>query len=337
MRKIVSGLLLALFSISVSVLLIEFLLGYLHKREMVLLEDTRGGNIFCTRPSPSEKLIYERIPGKCGANQQGYRDYEYALEKGEGIYRIVVIGDSIADGHGLPLEKSFTKILERDLNNDLERKDLTFEVISLALGGYSTVQELAVLEHQAFDYAPDLIVWSYVLNDPAHPVYRGASGQVGKYHYKPTYHILHFVEDKLFKIKEKFKARHCDREYHALLHCAYRDEIEENIDTIARLASENAVPVVFLIHPIIEENGDYASYPLFSEHEDLSSIAAAAGLAPLDLLTPFSEYTPAQLSLPNESWYDIWHPNELGHQIVAASLAHYIEQHIVPSAQALQN
>ena len=66
-----------------------------------------------------------------------------------------------------------------------------------------------------------------------------------------------------------------------------------------------------------------------SEHVDLSSIADSAGLSVLDLLIPFSEYLPEQLSLPNDSWYDIWHPNELGHQIVAETLAQYIEKNLI--------
>ena len=259
MKGLISGVLMTFFSVSVSLLLIEGLLVYLHQKELVILEETRGGNIFCTRASLAEELIYERIPGTCGANLKGYRDYNYSIEKDEGGYRIVVIGDSIADGHGLPMDKSFPKVLEKDLNRDVNRAGSTFEVISLALNGYSTAQELFVLENRAFHYQPNLIVWSYVLNDPAHPVYRGASGQVGKYHYTPNYHIVHFVQDKWFKIREKWKARRCRQEYHAILHCAYRDEIVANINSIATIARQHSVPVIFLIHPILEENGNYAS------------------------------------------------------------------------------
>ena len=52
--------------------------------------------------------------------------------------------------------------------------------------GYSTSQELVILEDEAFQYNPDLVMWSYVLNDPAHPVYHNANGELGCFWYTPS-------------------------------------------------------------------------------------------------------------------------------------------------------
>ena len=37
-----------------------------------------------------------------------------------------------------------------------------------------------MLEDHALQVAPDLLVWSYVMNDPAHPVYHNANGDIGE-------------------------------------------------------------------------------------------------------------------------------------------------------------
>jgi hypothetical protein len=212
------------------------------------------------------------------------------------------------------------------LNRILEGSGNRVEVIILAQGGYSTSQELFLLEHEAFKYSPNLIIWSYVLNDPAHPVYRGASGEVGDYFYEPRFHALHFVVDKLYKIVEKIRAIGCGEEYHELLHCAYWSEVESSIRKIAAIAEGRNTPVIFLIHPIIEENGDYDNYYLVPLHAQLAQEASGAGLFVLDLLPDFSPYDPDELTIPSELWHDIWHPNEKGHRIVAQALQAYIEQ-----------
>lgn len=80
----------------------------------------------------------------------------------------------------------------------------------LAQSGYSTSQELFLLEHEALRYAPDLIIWSYVLNDPANPVYHNSNGELGRYYFKPILHTANFVSRKLFAINERIKKKLCN-------------------------------------------------------------------------------------------------------------------------------
>jgi hypothetical protein len=63
----------------------------------------------------SSNLIYKYIPGKC-TNSHGYRDNEYSYKKPNGVFRIVIIGDSIAEGEYVQQHESFGKILEKKLN-----------------------------------------------------------------------------------------------------------------------------------------------------------------------------------------------------------------------------
>jgi len=326
LKGLVLGVFLLLLSISLCLLVIEsyFTIQYYKERER--LENKKPGEFFCTMRSEFPELIYTRIPNKCGANSHGFRDHEYAYSKEEGVFRIAIIGDSVADGHGLELNRSFGKVLERQLNRLPEGEGQKVEVIVLAQGGYSTSQELFLLEHEAFKYSPDLVIWSYVLNDPAHPVYRGASGEVGDYYYRPRFHTVHFIFDKIFKIIEKIKAQGCETEYHALLHCAYWEQVETSIEKIAEISQQKHVPVIFLIHPIFEENGDYDSYFLAPLHARLSTAASESGLQVVDLLDAYRPYDPAELKLPSDLGHDLWHPNEEGHRIAAAALLSFIDE-----------
>ena len=49
-------------------------------------------------------------------NHHGYRDYEYSLEKPEGVFRILVLGDSQTFGAGIKdLKDTWVKKLEEKL------------------------------------------------------------------------------------------------------------------------------------------------------------------------------------------------------------------------------
>ena len=48
-------------------------------------------------------------------NEHGWSDRAYPLEKPADTYRIVVLGDSYVEAKEVPLEKTFHKLLEKDL------------------------------------------------------------------------------------------------------------------------------------------------------------------------------------------------------------------------------
>lgn len=82
---------------------------------------------------------------------------KYLFEKPEGIFRIVVMGASIINGTGLPLEKSPSHLLETKLNEGLEKK--RFEVIPI-LAGFRTRDLMYSFFLKALEYQPNMILWS---------------------------------------------------------------------------------------------------------------------------------------------------------------------------------
>jgi len=323
--SIAVNLLLLLSTVAVLCGAAEIALRWRHAQAIRRIAGERDTQELCTTRSPNPRLIYTLVPGRCGANSRGYIDREHALKKGKGVFRIVVIGDSVAQGRFLTLEQSFPKLLEKRLNN--ESDSLSYEVIVLARLGYSTSQELVLLEEEAFQYDPDLILWSYVLNDPAHPVYHNCNGELGTYYYRPSSYLLHFIAARLFALRERWKGRDCEKEFHAYLHCVYWNQVASNLERIGRVCRQHGVPVVFVIHPVFQKIDDYSHYTLRPLHQRLAEAAARNGFTTVDLLGAFEPYKPDELRIERPDWYDPWHPNALGHEIIAEFIERALSTH----------
>ena len=95
-------------------------------------------------------------------NSRGVRGPEYSLEKDTDEYRIVVLGDSFAEGYTVEFEELFSEVLKQRLNEQGGRR---VEVINLGVGGYSTDQELLLYQTQGIHYRPDLVILMFHDND----------------------------------------------------------------------------------------------------------------------------------------------------------------------------
>ena len=84
-------------------------------------------------------------------NSKGLRDDEHAYEKPQGLFRIVLIGDSNTFGFGVPVEQHFSTLLKGSFR--------ALEVINLGVGGYGVDQAfLRLHQMEGFRYAPDLVI-----------------------------------------------------------------------------------------------------------------------------------------------------------------------------------
>lgn len=92
-------------------------------------------------------------------NSLGLRDREYG-EKKEGIFRVLLMGDSFAVSHGLPIEDSLSRQMERALQEvvDSEGLNLKIEVINAAAGGYSPYNYWKAYHRWAPTLKPDVVV-----------------------------------------------------------------------------------------------------------------------------------------------------------------------------------
>ena len=83
-------------------------------------------------------------------NAQGVRGDEVAFDKPAEVFRIVVVGDSVTFGAGVPLREHFSGLL----GGYFER----VEVINIAVSGFGVDQELLRLRALGLRYQPDLVI-----------------------------------------------------------------------------------------------------------------------------------------------------------------------------------
>lgn len=109
-----------------------------------------------TLESPDTREPYEVV-----TNSEGWKDVEHERDKPEGRLRILVLGDTTSFG-SVPLEQLYTRRLEAILH---ERGFPQVEVITLAVGGWGTDQQLEVLTLEGIWYQPDLVILQFSGND----------------------------------------------------------------------------------------------------------------------------------------------------------------------------
>jgi hypothetical protein len=100
----------------------------------------------CLRGKP-EWQVYTRI------NSHGLRDREIPYER-QGIFRILVLGDSFTEGLQVPVESTFSKLLEQRLGS----ADASIEVLNAGVSGYGTDNELLFYLAEGRKYRPDLVL-----------------------------------------------------------------------------------------------------------------------------------------------------------------------------------
>lgn len=98
-------------------------------------------------------------------NSKGLRDREFSRERTPGVKRIMMLGDLLTVGWGVPMEQTFSKRVEQLYRGRGE----SVEVINTGVGNYNTVQEVQFFLTEGKSYRPDIVVLNYFVND-AEPV-----------------------------------------------------------------------------------------------------------------------------------------------------------------------
>jgi hypothetical protein len=94
-------------------------------------------------------------------NSLGLRDRERSRDAAAGVFRLLVLGDSFAEGFSVAFEDSVSQVLERSLS----RSDCPVEVIAAGTVGYSTDQEYLYYREEGWRFAPKLVLLFFYYND----------------------------------------------------------------------------------------------------------------------------------------------------------------------------
>ena len=111
------------------------------------------------RHRPGVKVDFPQ--GSYAINSMGLRDEERGYASADGAQRILVLGDSFAEGFSVRFEDSVSQVLERELRST----GCAVDVINGGVVGYSTDQEYLLYRKDAARYGARVVVLFFFYND----------------------------------------------------------------------------------------------------------------------------------------------------------------------------
>ncbi len=296
------------------------------------------------RPTDNTILQYEIRPGSPDGSgvisSDGLRDREFEHEKPANVFRIAVLGDSVTFGMWMPRADTYTKRLEKLLNDHASGDKRQFEVMNFGVTGYNTMQVAEVLRTRALAFDPDLIIYGYVLNDPQpfsidleamHVVHDARASGEGVSLWRKMRSVLSrsrvFMLARLVPVllNEPAYAAHVRGSGDDFLRELHEgetwDRVREAMIEISQLARSNrTVPVVVAVFPTAGiQTAD--EYPLANVHKIVVAEAEADSLYALDLSPAFFREKEADDAT---LFGDFLHPNARGHEVAAVAMARYL-------------
>ena len=324
MKKFFRNCLLLVLGTIIALLLCEVL-----SRILVLSSDS-----FPVEYEPSKSLGYKMKPNSTGVsifrihyeiNSKGLRDYEYTYEKPEGVFRILVLGDSVALGYGVEMEDSFPKLLEKSLNSVKQNR---YQVINAAVAGYNTIQERNYLQEDGLRYSPDLVIVIFLSNDITSRLSCGVvrNGMLVEQNALPLplyikrilrksafYHFVAYRYKATIRAKSRYDYKEEDRVNRMNKHWP---KCKQSVKNMIELAKSNNIKLIFIFYPSPVEitTEPLSKKMLFSLLED--NKINFIDLSPL--LKQEMQFRRVYLKS------DSIHPNQKTHQLIAQTIYNYL-------------
>ena len=245
-------------------------------------------------------------------NSGGLRNNEIEPVKQSETTRVLMLGDSVTFGWGVPFDGTASKILEREL---IAYGTGLFEVINAGVGNYNTAMETSYFFDDGKAYTPDIVVLNYFINDAEQtPTYEEVPWLAN---HSYAYAVIGGAWDGL---KRHVPGGVDWRTYYASLYEDSAPGWRLARESIARLAGYCDVNEIRLIIVNIPELRELNDYPFADVTNKLEAFAASQQAEFVDLL-------PALRGQPAST---LWvtepdpHPNARAHEIMGRYLAGYL-------------
>ncbi len=268
------------------------------------------------RKADSPNIAHEHRPGAhaflmgvdVAINSHKLRDREIDFAKPAGIRRVLMLGDSLTFGWGVPAEATTSRLLEKALNAS---GDKSWQVINAGVGNYNTAQEVAYFMREGHRYDPDVVVLNYFIND-AEPTPHRRTNLFSEWSYAYVYLMgrLDILGRQAFGMKDW-------ADYYLGLYGDDRPGWQAAIKSIEALAAfcrARQIPLVIVHYP---ELHDLKNYRFAGVSNALKGLADRVGVRFVDLLPAVKGEDEAGLWVtPTDA-----HPNARANQMFVKALA----------------
>lgn len=275
---------------------------------------------------PSLLLGYERVPNYAGTNSYGLIGKEYKLKKDKNTFRILLLGDSIAE------QRWSSEFLEDELNNNPQLNlKYKFEIWNAGVGGYDVHHYVLYLQHKGLDYKPDMIIIFLFLNDFClnTSIYYKTKDGITEYHF-PIREISKRYNANSFFMKHSYLYRFVILRLDSYLLSKKKTQginpVEENgryyLGIIKRICQRNSLPLFIVIFPYLKPLNEYKDWQM-SQYLVICKVIKDLEIIHLNLYNLYGQLLKENLPLTNRYEDDI-HPSKEAHSIIAKKISNYI-------------
>lgn len=285
--------------------------------DLASLPEIRG--VYALR-HPNVRGLYKGVLHR--TNGLGVRGPDYAPWPAPGVFRIVVIGDSVTMGQGVDEGEAYPARLESLLR---ESQGRDFEVINLGVSGLNIRHSVNRLRRVGLRYHPDLVVYGYTLNDIEGPAWKPNPREERMAHLEleTRYHdsrsvLLQRIWPRLLHLANALRPLPGTYAY-ALDRAYFHDpeawqQVTDGLDDLARLASEHGICAHLFVHAQLDTLGGLHPYTRF--YRRVEQAARERGMTVTQSLAGLRQRDAADLRF---SIVDP-HPNAEGHRLLAEIL-----------------
>jgi hypothetical protein len=264
------------------------------------------------RPNADAVLMGVRVT----TNGAGLRNENITVAKRPGSYRVLMLGDSVLFGWGVPQNETVSARLQ----SEWRASGRDVEVINAGDGNYNTIMEVEFFLKRLALYKPDMIVLNYFINDPE-PIPSHATNFIER-----NSEAWVFYSSRLDVAKRELEVgqRTDWRDYYNGLYDEARNPggwstVVQWIGKLAAYCRDNHVRLLVVNYPELHV---LKPYPFPEVGARLSSVAAELGLPFLDLLASVEDQNPADLWVTKPDP----HPNGRAHGLYAHAIHRWIDQ-----------
>lgn len=281
------------------------------------IPDPEGIASHMHRPNASAVLMGTEIK----LNSLGNRGPDLGV-KSKDTKRILVLGSSVTMGWGLPEEKMFTYITQRELNEQLASSGRKVEIANAGIGNYNTRFQIALFNRQYPILKPDIVVLHYFISD-AETRGKGNNSLLLKYSY-----LADLFYDQISNLSFKAGSVGDLATYYRDLYADNSPNWRATLDIIKNLndtLSRDKVPLLIMIVPDFHNLNKNSSYK--SIYEKIYSDFSKLHIPVINMFENFSDTY-------SEHESDLWiqaddpHPNDKGHELMAKLLTDLLGAYI---------
>ena len=270
-----------------------------------------------TEYKPNPYLLYERIPQGHGIiNSMGIKEREIPIKKEDNEFRILLIGDSAAEGSSVQQGNRFSEILERKLSESFPKRKIT--VINAGMPGYTSFSMVRLFKSRLNKYDPDAIIISVnndCFNKPVETKERAVPLSM-----LPLFNVLYKSELYLLmrKVTTTYKLRMLNQQVELSRRrgkdtskfAVSLDDVRNNYLEMINPVKKNGGSAIILIMPVMQHNKQGGLPPLIKEyHKMKKKVAKETDSLVIDF---FREWAPDPQN--DKLFTDHLHPNEEGHK-----------------------